>query len=40
MRGHVAEGRTWLSSQLELNPTEDDLQRRLYAGLAPACLPA
>ena len=34
MRGHVAEGRTWLEQALELDPTEDDLRRRLYAGLA------
>ena len=34
MRGHVAEGRVWLEQALELDPTEDELRRRLYSGLA------
>jgi predicted ATPase/class 3 adenylate cyclase len=34
MRGHVAEGRTWIEQALEIDPTEDIVRRRLYSGLA------
>jgi predicted ATPase len=34
MRGRLAEGRSWLERALEIDPTEDDLRRRLCSGLA------
>ena len=34
MHGRVAEGQGWLRRALDLDPTEDDARRRLYAGLA------
>jgi predicted ATPase len=34
MRGHVAEGRSWLERALELDPNDDDMRRRLFGGLA------
>jgi tetratricopeptide (TPR) repeat protein len=34
MRGRLAEARSWLDRALEVDPTEDDLRRRLLSGLA------
>jgi predicted ATPase/class 3 adenylate cyclase len=34
MRGRLAEGRSWLERALEIDPTEDDLRRRLFSALA------
>ena len=34
MRGRLAEARSWLDRALDLDPTEDDLRRRLLSGLA------
>ena len=34
MHGHFAEGRAWLDRALELEPAQDETQRRLFAGLA------
>ena len=34
MRGRLAEARSWLDRALALDPTEDDLRRRLLSGLA------
>lgn len=34
MRGRVREARSWLDRALELDPTEDDLRRRLLSNLA------